>query len=99
VSTAMMMTSTHTQPVVDVNATKLSSTTLMMSSTTHVTVTMIIISLMDTVPLVDKTVTTATSTAALSVTSDSTTTTPKPSVSTSAQLAQSTTPPATVENA
>jgi hypothetical protein len=99
VSTATMMTSTHTQPVVDVNATKSSSTTLMMSSTTHVTVTMTIISLMDTVPLVDKTVTTVTSTAALSVTSDSTTITPKPSVSTSAQLAQSTTPPATVENA
>merc|ERR1719264_99301 len=74
-------------------------TSLMVSSTTHVTVTLIIISLMDTVPLVDKTVTTATSTVALSVTLDSTTTTLKPSVSTSAQLAQSTTPPATVDHA
>merc|ERR1719151_266884 len=62
------MTSTHTQPVEDVNATKLSSTTPMMSSTV-----------------------------ALSVTSDLCMTTLKPSVSTSAQLAQSSTVPATVD--
>merc|ERR1719151_75080 len=78
------MTSTHTQPVEDVNATKLSSTTPMMSSATHVTVTLIIISMMDTAPLVDKTVTTVTSTVALSVTSDLCMTTLKLSVSTSA---------------
>jgi len=97
VNTVMMMTSTHTQPVEDVNATKLSSTTPMMSSATHVTVTLIIISLMDTAPLVDKTVTTVTSTVALSVTSDLCMTTLKLSVSTSAQLAQSSTVPATVD--
>jgi len=57
---------------------------------------MIIISLMDTAPLVDKTVTTVTSTVALSAISDSGTTIPQPYVSTSAQLAQYTIQPPTL---